>query len=141
MQNVEWVMGEWVIPLKLLRLLEQLAVLKISFSKSNIASHPLLALAPSTSTHATVLHNQMSSKQDIENPPIHCTKCGTAVRGTQTCNFLFKSHFRRKVPFTSMRSSQAIFTQSPVQVSPYESIQLAMLTHNQHQCQHHHTFI
>jgi len=29
MQNVEWVMGEWVIPLRLLRLLEHLAVLKI----------------------------------------------------------------------------------------------------------------
>ena len=28
MQNVEWVMGEWVIPLRLLRLLEHLAVLK-----------------------------------------------------------------------------------------------------------------
>ena len=27
MQNVEWVMGEWVIPLRLLRLLEHLAVL------------------------------------------------------------------------------------------------------------------
>jgi len=27
MQNVEWVTGEWVIPLRLLRLLEHLAVL------------------------------------------------------------------------------------------------------------------
>ena len=27
MQNVEWVMGEWVIPLRLLRLLEHLVVL------------------------------------------------------------------------------------------------------------------
>ena len=27
-QNVEWVMGEWVIPLRLLRLIEHLAVLK-----------------------------------------------------------------------------------------------------------------
>ena len=33
MQNVEWVMGEWVIPLRLLRLLEHLAVLKISSAK------------------------------------------------------------------------------------------------------------
>ena len=29
MQNVEWVMGEWVIPLRLLGILEHLAVLKI----------------------------------------------------------------------------------------------------------------
>ena len=28
-QNVEWVMGEWVIPLRLLGILEHLAVLKI----------------------------------------------------------------------------------------------------------------
>ena len=29
MQNVEWVMGEWVIPLRLLGILEHLAVLKM----------------------------------------------------------------------------------------------------------------
>ena len=32
MQNVEWVMGEWVIPLRLLRLLEHLVVLRMSIS-------------------------------------------------------------------------------------------------------------